>query len=111
VYEVMVRPARARGGTFARGTGIWYADGLTLRTLLSIAYSVPLKQIEGPKELLGKLFDLRIALPQGAGGEAEIMREALERAFRLKLRRERREGLEFLMVEAAALPVPTGLQL
>jgi uncharacterized protein (TIGR03435 family) len=64
---------------------------MRLSVLLSRAYSVADSRIQGAKELLGARFDMRITLPQGGSGEAEVLRQALEQTLKLKVRRERRE--------------------
>lgn len=92
VFAVMLRPSGARrGGVFAVDPGKLQGESIALRTILAYAYSIGERRLRGPDDLLDTRYDFCVLLPDGAAGDTELLREMLERSFRLKLRREARE--------------------
>lgn len=90
-FAVIIRPARKRGGNFTLNPSYVQGDGVTLKSILAYAYSTYQTRLEGTTDLLDTRYDFCVALPQGMTGEPLILREALERTFKLRVHWERRE--------------------
>lgn len=88
-----MRPATAwkRGPEIRLNPSYAQGYGVQLKTLLSYAYSIPGTRLEGTWDLLDTRYDFCVLLPPGMTGEAMLLRDALERSFKLRMRRERRE--------------------
>ncbi len=89
LYAVVVRPARKRG-SFTLNPSYVQGTGLTLKTLLAYAHSLYETRIEAVSELMGTRYDFCVALPPGESGEPQVLRDALDRAFRMKTHYEKR---------------------
>lgn len=92
VFAVMLRPSnRAKpGGVFGVDPGKLEGESVALKTILSYAYEIGLRRLEGPEHLLSLRFDFCVLLPEGATGDTALLRDMLERSFQLKLRHESR---------------------
>jgi hypothetical protein len=93
IFAVMLRPSESRkaGGTFFVDPGKLEGANIDLKMILSFAYGVSQRLLEGPDTLLKTRYDFCVLLPQGATGDVELLRSMVERAFALKVRREPRE--------------------
>jgi peroxiredoxin len=93
VFAMMLRPSSKTkpGGIFALDSGKLEGDNLFLKTILAWAFSVGERHLEGPEALLNTRYDVCVLLPAGLTGDRELLRDMLERSFRLKVRREQRE--------------------
>jgi thiol-disulfide isomerase/thioredoxin len=99
LYAVILRPARRKGGAFNLNPSYVHGEGISLKTLLTYAYSVYGSRLEGTSDLLDTRYDFCVSLPKGMTGEPLIMREALERTFKLNVHWEKRE-VEALVLTA-----------
>jgi hypothetical protein len=101
VFAVMLRPSnRAKpGGVFAQDPGKIQGDNIPLKNVIAYAYSVGARHLEGPEPLLNAHYDFCVLLPGGATGDTDLLRDMLERSFKLKIRREPRQ------VDAAVLKI------
>lgn len=102
VFAVMLRPSSRPkpGGLFRLNPGRLEGNNLNLKTILAYAYSVGERRLEGPAIPLGMRYDFCVLLPDGVTGDRDLLREMLERSFKLKTRREPRE------MDAAVLKLP-----
>jgi hypothetical protein len=91
VFAVMLRPSAKGRGLFKLDAGRLEGNGQLLKTILAYAYSVGERRVEGPAIPLGTRYDFCVLLPEGVAGDRDLLREMLERSFKLKIRREPRE--------------------
>ena len=93
VFALLLRPSDSPnpGGVFGVDPGKLQGDNIRLGTIIAYAYSIGERHLEGPEHLLGTRYDFCVLLPGGATGDTELLREMLERSFKLKIRREPRE--------------------
>ena len=107
VFAVMLRPSdRAKpGGMFGVDPGKLEGENVALKTILSYAYGIGLRRLEGPEHLLNLRFDFCVLLPEGATGDTALLRDMLERSFRLKLRHEARVMDALVLQLAGEKPV------
>jgi hypothetical protein len=75
--------------------------------ILSFAYGVSQRLLEGPDTLLNTRYDFCVLLPHGATGDIELLRGMVERAFALKVRREPR-GVDAVVLKSAGATRPDG---
>jgi len=102
VFALMLRPSSRRGGLFRLNQGRLEGNGILLKSILAYAYSVGERRVEGPAIPLNTRYDFCVSLPDGVAGDRELLREMLERSFKLKLRREPRD------MDAVVLKLPAG---
>jgi thiol-disulfide isomerase/thioredoxin len=99
LFAVMIRPATKRGN-FAINPSYVEGQGIQLKTILAYAYETYETRLEGTSELLNTRYDFLASLPTGMTGEPQILRDALERSFKLKIRRDAKE-VDALVLKAA----------
>ncbi|SPE35402.1 exported hypothetical protein [Candidatus Sulfopaludibacter sp. SbA6] len=106
VYAVVLRPSTGNqpGGRFGLDPGTMQGDNLPLKTIIAYAYSVSQTRLEGPDYLLRMHYDFCVQLPAGITGDVEILRDMLQRALKLKIRREPREENALVLKLAGAKP-------
>jgi thiol-disulfide isomerase/thioredoxin len=106
VFAVALRPSsRARpGGSFAIDPGALEGENLRLKTIISYAYSISERRLEGPDYLLGARYDFCVLLPADMTGDVDILRAMLERTLKLRLRREARQMEVFVLKLGGAKP-------
>ncbi len=100
LFAVILRPATRKGGNLNLNPGYAQGDGLTLRTILTYAFSTYATRLESSYDLLDTRYDFCVSLPQGGNDEPLLLREALQRAFKLKVHWDKRE------VDALVLTAP-----
>jgi hypothetical protein len=71
--------------------GYAQGEGLTLRTILTYAFSTYATRLESSSDLLDTRYDFCVSLPQGGNDEPLLLRKALQRAFKLKFHWDKRE--------------------
>lgn len=93
VFALILRPSAKPkpGGIFAIDPGKLEGDNIFLRTIIAQAYSTGERHLEGFEHLMTTRYDFCVLLPDGLTGERELLREMLERSFKLKVRHEARE--------------------
>lgn len=108
VFAVMLRPSSnpKPGALFSVDAGRLEGTNTFLRTLLAFAYSVGERLIEGPEIPLATRYDFCVLLPEGGTGDLDLLRGMLERAFRLKVRREAKP-MDVVVMKSAG-PAPDG---
>ena len=106
VFAVALRPSsRARpGGNFAIGPGALEGENLSLKTIISYAYSISERRLEGPDDLLSMRYDFCVLLPEAVSGDGDVLRDMLERTLRLKIRRAARQMDVFVLKLGGAKP-------
>jgi thiol-disulfide isomerase/thioredoxin len=108
VFALALRPSpQKRGGNFFIPPGALQGDGLTLKAIIAAAYSTPEARLEGPVDLLRLRYDFCVLLPAGVTGEWDLLRTLLEKSLALKLRREKRETVDALVLKQAGTPPRT----
>jgi len=100
LFAVILRPATKKGGNLNLNPGYAQGEGLTLRTILTYAFSTYATRLESSSDLLDTRYDFCVSLPQGGNDEPLLLREALQRAFKLKFHWDKRE------VDALVLTAP-----
>lgn len=100
VFAVILRPANKKGAILNLNPGYAQGEGLTLRTILTYAFSTYATRLESSSDLLDTRYDFCVSIPQGGNDEPLLLREALQRAFRLKVHWDKRE------VDALVLTAP-----
>ncbi len=93
VFALMLRPSSKPkpGGIFGIDRGRLEGDNIFLRTIIAQAYSTGERHLEGFEHLMTTRYDFCVLLPDGLAGERDLLREMLERSFKLKVRHEARE--------------------
>ena len=93
VFALMLRPSSKpkAGGIFGIDPGRLQGDNIFLRTMIAQAYSTGERHLEGFEALMTTRYDFCVLLPGGLTGERDLLREMLERSFKLKVRHEARE--------------------
>jgi hypothetical protein len=100
LFAVILRPATKKGGDLNLNSGYVQGEGLTLRTILTYAFSTYGTRLESSSDLLDTRYDFCVSLLQGGNDEPLLLREALQRAFKLKVHWEKRD------VDALVLTAP-----
>lgn len=100
LFAVILRPATKKGGNLNLNPGYAQGEGLTLRRILTYAFSTYETRLESSSDLLDTRYDFCVSIPQGGNDEPLFLREALQRAFRLKFHWDKRE------VDALVLTAP-----
>jgi thiol-disulfide isomerase/thioredoxin len=93
IFALLLRPSSKPkpGGLFGIDPGRLQGDNLFLRTIIAAAYSTGERHLEGFEHLMTTRYDFCVLLPNGLTGERDLLRELLERSFKLKVRHEPRE--------------------
>jgi thiol-disulfide isomerase/thioredoxin len=93
VFALLLRPSNQAkpGGVFAVDAGKLQADNIPLLRIIAYAYATGSRHLEGPQPLLSTHYDFCVLLPDGMTGDTELLRDMLERSFKLKLHHEARE--------------------
>jgi thiol-disulfide isomerase/thioredoxin len=93
LFAVLVRPAALGkvGGLLHRDPGIVEGENLDLKHIIAHAYSTDSTRVEGPVDILATRYDFAVLLPRQTEGESQMLRDTLERTFKLRVRRDRRE--------------------
>jgi thiol-disulfide isomerase/thioredoxin len=107
VFALMLRPSNqpTPGGQFAIDPGKLQADNIALKVIIAYAYSLPEGRLEGPAHLLNMRYDLCVLLPAGLSGDTELLRDILERSFKLKIRHEPKE-MDAMVLRLRGAPPP-----
>jgi len=100
-FAVVLRPAIRKGGILNLNPGYVQGEGLTLRTILTYAFSTYATRLESSSDLLDTRYDFCVSIPKGGNDEPLLLREALQRAFNLKVHLDKRE------VDALVLTAPS----
>ncbi len=105
VFALMLRPSSKPkpGGIFGIDPGKLQGENIFLKTIISQAYSLGESHIQGFDHLMKMRYDFCVLLPEGTTGERDLLREMLERAFRLKVHRETRE-MDALVLRLTGAP-------
>ncbi len=92
VFALLLRPSSKPkpGGVFGIDPGKLQGDNIFLRTIIAQAYSTGERHLEGFEHLMTTRYDFCVLLPNGLSGERDLLREMLERSFKLKVRHESR---------------------
>jgi len=91
LFAVVLRPATKKGGNLNLNPGYVQGEGLPLRTILTYAFSTYATRLESSSDLLDTRYDFCVSLPKGGNDEPLLLREALQRAFKLKFHWDKRE--------------------
>ncbi|HUA60586.1 MAG TPA: DUF3738 domain-containing protein [Verrucomicrobiae bacterium] len=107
VYAMVLRPSGKSkpGGNFGINQGMLDGENIALSVIISYAWSVDSSRLIGPEEALRTRWDFCVELPagdenehalphalfEGMTSERAMLRELIERSFKLKIRREARE--------------------
>jgi hypothetical protein len=67
-------------------------ENIPFKLIAAYAYSTGIGHIVGPETLLNVRYDFCVLLPGDTSGDTDLLREMLERSFKLKVRREMREA-------------------
>ena len=107
VFMVAFKPSVSiqPGGIGYVDPGMLQGENLALKIIIGQAYEISQTRIEGPADSLAIRYDYCILLPREDTGERALLRETLERVFRLKVRRESRE-VDALVLQAVAPMLP-----
>jgi thiol-disulfide isomerase/thioredoxin len=111
LFAVMLRPSDSPkpGYNFLVDAGKLEANNIPVKALLSYAWRVGERLIDGPEALLAARYDFCVLLPNGRTGDVALLRDMLERSFRLKIRREARVMEAVIMKAAAPLSGPDNI--
>jgi uncharacterized protein (TIGR03435 family) len=105
-FTLTITPSASEHSSSVVGTGVIEANGVDLKTALSLVYDLPKSRVFGPASLEEARYDVKASMKEGDKNDLKpILARTLEASFGLRVRRETREMEVYVLTVAERSPV------